>query len=90
TMVDVLVPFSDSLNAAVARGSSLTEAWREAARVADEAAQATAQLLPKMGRARPLAEKSLGTPDAGAISLAMIVNTVADLMRDHATADQGA
>jgi dihydroxyacetone kinase len=26
-----------------------------------------------MGRARPLAEKSLGTPDAGAISLALIV-----------------
>ncbi|MBB1229393.1 dihydroxyacetone kinase family protein [Pantoea pleuroti] len=90
TMVDVLVPFSDSLNAAVACGTSLTEAWCEAARVADDAAQATAQLLPKMGRARPLAEKSLGTPDAGAISLAMIVNTVADLLKDHATADQGA
>lgn len=89
TMVDVLVPFSDSLNAAVARGASLTDAWHEAARVADQAAQATAQLLPKMGRARPLAEKSLGTPDAGAISLAMIVNTVADLLKDHATAGQG-
>lgn len=89
TMVDVLVPFSDSLNAAVARGASLTDAWLEAARVADDAAQATAQLLPKMGRARPLAEKSLGTPDAGAISLAMIVNTVADLLKDHATAEQG-
>ncbi|MDU7869761.1 MAG: dihydroxyacetone kinase family protein, partial [Pantoea sp.] len=35
TMVDVLVPFSDSLNAAVARGASLTDAWHEAARVAD-------------------------------------------------------
>lgn len=90
TMVDVLVPFSDSLNAAVARGASLTEAWHQAARVADQAAQATAQLLPKMGRARPLAEKSLGTPDAGAISLAMIVNTVADLLKNHATAEQGA
>jgi len=89
TMVDVLVPFSDSLNAAVARGASLTDAWHEAARVADQAAQATAQLLPKMGRARPLAEKSLGTPDAGAISLAMIVNTVADLLKGHATAGQG-
>ncbi|MBS6033704.1 MAG: dihydroxyacetone kinase family protein [Pantoea sp.] len=89
TMVDVLVPFSDSLNAAVARGASLTDAWHEAARVADQAAQATAQLLPKMGRARPLAEKSLGTPDAGAISLAMIVNTVADLLKDHVTAGQG-
>jgi dihydroxyacetone kinase len=36
----------------------------------------TAQLLPRMGRARPLAEKSLGTPDAGAVSLALIVRAV--------------
>ena len=34
-----------------------------------------------MGRARPLAEKSLGTPDAGAVSLALIVATVAERLR---------
>ncbi|MDL4912873.1 MAG: dihydroxyacetone kinase family protein [Enterobacterales bacterium endosymbiont of Blomia tropicalis] len=89
TMVDVLVPFADSLNDAVAKGESLTAAWLQAAKIANEAAQATAQLLPKMGRARPLAEKSLGTPDAGAISLAMIVDTVGNLLNDNATADQG-
>lgn len=83
TMVDVLVPFSDSLNAAVAEGASLTDAWLAAAQVADKAAQDTAQLVPKMGRARPLAEKSVGTPDAGAISLAMIVNTVGELLKEH-------
>ena len=81
TMVDVLVPFSDSLSAAVAEGASLTDAWLAAAKVADRAAQDTAHLVPKMGRARPLAEKSVGTPDAGAISLAMIVNTVGDLLQ---------
>ena len=36
------------------------------------AAEATANLLPLKGRARPLAEKSLGTPDPGATSLAMV------------------
>ncbi|HEY1157976.1 MAG TPA: DAK2 domain-containing protein, partial [Arthrobacter sp.] len=36
------------------------------------AAEATADLLPLTGRARPLAEKSLGTPDPGATSLAMV------------------
>ncbi|KJV47658.1 dihydroxyacetone kinase [Pantoea sp. BL1] len=90
TMVDVLVPFSDSLNAAVAEGASLTDAWLAAAQVADKAAQDTAQLVPKMGRARPLAEKSVGTPDAGAISLAMIVNTVGDLLKEHKASQQGA
>ena len=81
TMVDVLVPFSDSLSAAVARGEALPDAWQLAAETAQAAAQATAQLLPKMGRARPLAEKSLGTPDAGAVSLALIVATVAERLR---------
>ncbi|MDF7660953.1 dihydroxyacetone kinase family protein [Erwiniaceae bacterium L1_54_6] len=91
TMVDVLVPFSDSLSAAVAKGKPLTDAWLEAAQVADQAAQATAQLLPKMGRARPLAEKSLGTPDAGAVSLAMVVNIVGGLLKEPATTtEQGA
>ncbi|KGT91486.1 dihydroxyacetone kinase family protein [Enterobacter cancerogenus] len=90
TMVDVLVPFSDSLNAAVAEGASLTDAWLAAAQVADKAAQDTAQLVPKMGRARPLAEKSVGTPDAGAISLAMIVNTVGELLKEHKASQQGA
>lgn len=90
TMVDVLVPFSDTLSAAVAQGASLTEAWLQAAAVADQAAQATAQLVPKVGRARPLAEKSVGTPDAGAVSLAMIVNTVGNLLKEHSASEQGA
>ncbi|WP_293796845.1 dihydroxyacetone kinase family protein [uncultured Pantoea sp.] len=90
TMVDVLVPFSDSLNEAVTAGASLTDAWLKAAQVADKAAQNTAQLVPKMGRARPLAEKSVGTPDAGAISLALIVNTVGDLLKEHSASEQGA
>ena len=90
TMVDVLVPFSDSLNEAVAAGASLTDAWLKAAQVADKAAQDTARLVPKMGRARPLAEKSVGTPDAGAISLALIVNTVGDLLKEHSASEQGA
>lgn len=29
-----------------------------------------------MGRARPHAEKSLGTPDAGAVSMALIVRAI--------------
>jgi D-erythrulose 4-kinase len=43
-----------------------------------DAARSTADLRPKVGRARPLAERSVGTPDAGATSLAMCRRTVAD------------
>ncbi|MFD3611929.1 dihydroxyacetone kinase family protein [Streptomyces atroolivaceus] len=76
TMVDVLVPFSYALTAATDAGQPLATAWDTAAHSASAAAEATADLLPRMGRARPHAEKSLGTPDAGAHSLALIVRAV--------------
>lgn len=80
TLVDALLPFSDALTQRVNAGEALPQAWLKAAQVAQQAADATAQLRPKIGRARPLAEKSLGTPDAGAISLAMILNVVAAVL----------
>ncbi|MDT0611205.1 dihydroxyacetone kinase family protein [Streptomyces lancefieldiae] len=83
TMVDVLVPFADTLADAVSRGLALTEAWDRAATAATEAAAATADLLPRKGRARPHAEKSLGTPDAGAHSLALITRAVHGVLIDH-------
>ncbi|MDQ0408207.1 dihydroxyacetone kinase family protein [Streptomyces sp. NPDC000349] len=83
TMVDVLVPFADALAAATAEGLPLAEAWDRAATTATDAAAATARLLPRMGRARPHAEKSLGTPDAGAHSLALITRAVHGALLDH-------
>ncbi|HBR1672924.1 TPA: dihydroxyacetone kinase family protein [Klebsiella quasipneumoniae subsp. quasipneumoniae] len=76
TLVDVLLPFSEVLIEEVEKGLPLPQAWNNAACHAEKYAQDTAQLLPKIGRARPLAERSLGTPDAGAVSLAMIVTAV--------------
>ena len=75
-MVDVLVPFAEALGQQVGDGAELTAAWAAAADVAEQAARDTAQLVPRMGRARPHAEKCLGTPDAGAHSLALIVRAV--------------
>ncbi|MET4591624.1 dihydroxyacetone kinase family protein [Arthrobacter sp. 754] len=76
TLVDVLVPFRDALAAGVEGGKPLTEAWGDAALTAEQAAENTAQLMPLMGRARVHAEKSLGTPDAGAVSMALIVRAI--------------
>jgi dihydroxyacetone kinase len=72
TLVDALLPFAAELRAAVERCTPLAEAWTTASRAASAAADATAQLRPQKGRARPLAEKSVGTPDPGAISLAAV------------------
>jgi dihydroxyacetone kinase len=78
TMLDALLPFVDELQRRVEAGEPWQQAWRAAADVATDAAKATAELRPKVGRARPLAERSIGTVDAGATSLAMCANTVAD------------
>jgi dihydroxyacetone kinase len=68
----------EELQRRVDDGEQWQDAWRAAAEVATEAAQATAEMRPKIGRARPLAERSVGTPDAGATSLAMCARTVAE------------
>ncbi|GAB3694282.1 dihydroxyacetone kinase family protein [Saccharopolyspora tripterygii] len=80
TLVDALVPFVDELRAAVEEGIGGGAAWRRAAAASTEAAAATAQLRPRTGRARPLAERSVGTPDPGATSLALVLTRVGELI----------
>ncbi|MCX2731622.1 dihydroxyacetone kinase family protein [Saccharopolyspora sp. NFXS83] len=69
TMVDAIAPF-----AAEIAGSG---SWTRAAEAARAAAGETASLQPKGARTRPTAERSLGSPDPGAISFALIAETIA-------------
>jgi homodimeric dihydroxyacetone kinase (EC 2.7.1.29) len=62
TLVDALVPFSTTLTHAIDAGATLTDAWTAAADAATRAAAQTADLLPRMGRARTHGQHSLGTP----------------------------
>ncbi|WP_432498390.1 dihydroxyacetone kinase family protein [Kineococcus gypseus] len=78
TMVDAQVPFAEVLAERVGAGDDLRTAWAAAAQASTAAAEATKDLRPQIGRARPLAERSLGHPDAGAVSLALITRTVAE------------
>ena len=77
TMVDAIVPFADDLSASVDAGRPLRVAWPQAAAVAEQAAQRTADMAAKLGRARSHGDKSIGTPDPGAVSFALICTTVA-------------
>jgi D-erythrulose 4-kinase len=77
TMVDAIVPFADDLSASVEAGRPLRVAWPQAAAVAEQAAQQTADMAAKLGRARSHGDKSIGTPDPGAVSFALICTTVA-------------
>lgn len=78
TMLDALCPFTDALSQGAEAALPLPKAWRAAAEACTRAAEATAPMVPKVGRARPLAERSVGTPDPGAVSLALIVTAIGE------------
>ena len=69
-------PFCETLSNEYNKSLHFKTAWGIASEAAEKAAKETANLIPKIGRARPLAERSLGHPDAGAISFAMMVQTI--------------
>jgi dihydroxyacetone kinase len=83
TMLDALVPFVDTLDEQLTAGVPLPRAWTTAADVAERASRATADLRPRVGRARPLADRSVGTPDAGAVSLALCVRIAGAVLGDR-------
>ena len=81
TMLDAFFPFVDALTERTQAGASIADAWAAASAEATKAAAGTADLLPKMGRARPHGEKSLGSPDPGAVSFALTMDAIARVLR---------
>lgn len=80
TIIDAAVPFLSELDSRIHAGAPLAEAWTGAAGVAETAAASTTALSPKKGRARPLAERSIGNPDPGALSFAMCMRAIAEAL----------
>lgn len=76
TMVDAAVPFRDALTEA--SDTDAGPAITAAARVACEAAEKTADITARLGRARVLGEKSLGTPDPGALSFSLLMTALGE------------
>ncbi|MCO6049214.1 dihydroxyacetone kinase family protein [Mesorhizobium sp. RP14(2022)] len=78
TMLDALQPAADAFSATVESGSSLTVAWENAARAAEDGAAATASMRPRLGRASYLGERALGIEDGGARAVAIWLAAVAE------------
>jgi len=72
TMLDALVPAVEALRRAVDEGSDIESALRQAAEAARQGAEATCGQQARYGRAKNLGEKSIGTPDPGAASVALM------------------
>ncbi|MFW6599458.1 dihydroxyacetone kinase family protein [Propionibacteriaceae bacterium Y2011] len=88
SLLDALFPFVTTLHREVTAGVDLGPAWATAATECTRAAAATATLTPRVGRARPLAERSVGSPDPGAISLALLVTALAPTLHDTVATGQ--
>src|SRR5690606_41583601 len=71
TLMDAAVPFAEALAERVGAGEDLATAWSAAAARATEAAEATAQLQAKKGRAKTHGDHSVGHADPGATSFAL-------------------
>ncbi|MFD1197970.1 dihydroxyacetone kinase family protein [Brucella gallinifaecis] len=77
TMLDALIPARDALDA-VMPSMNGKDAWREAADAAEAGAKLTAAMLPRLGRASYLGERAIGTPDGGAVAVAIWMRSLAN------------
>lgn len=78
TLLDAFHPAIEQLRSN--QDAPLAQALTEAASTARAAAEATKDLVPQKGRAARLGDRAMGHQDAGATSLAIILETVASFV----------
>jgi dihydroxyacetone kinase phosphoprotein-dependent L subunit len=86
TLLDALVPAVDTLEAALARPEPShdhgVKALQEAANAATKAAEDTKSMLAVRGRAAYTGERSIGSVDAGATAIGVILQSISAAWRD--------
>ncbi len=76
TMIDALVPAAEK--AAEFAAQRLPDAISAVAEAAEAGKEASKEMVASMGRAKTLGERSVGFPDAGALSMTIIFGTMRD------------
>ena len=85
TMVDALAPAVEDARIASGDGASLAGMLAAAARAARRGARSTASMEPRAGRARYARERSIGTEDPGACTVALIFEAWAETATEDST-----
>ncbi|MFL6302177.1 MAG: dihydroxyacetone kinase subunit DhaL, partial [Candidatus Sulfotelmatobacter sp.] len=78
TMLDALAPYAKSLKSA--RGEPSREILLIAVRAAEDGADATAQMKPRLGRSSYLGDRVLGHPDPGAKAVAIWLRAASEAL----------
>lgn len=74
TILDSMQPFTETLKEHIADPD--LSVWKMVAEKTEEAAERTADMIPKIGRARMYGEKSRGIQDGGAVVFAVIARSM--------------
>ena len=77
TMVDALYPAIDAI---IETQGSLKEIMTAAAAAAGAGAEQTSTMVARFGRAKNMGERSIGTKDPGAVSIAILFNGMAQAL----------
>jgi dihydroxyacetone kinase-like protein len=83
TMMDALVPAVHAIEAGASSGKSIAGAMPEAAEAARIGAESTKDMIATFGRARFVGEKTRGSPDAGATSIALLFQGFNTALTQH-------
>ena len=78
TMIDALDPAATAAKGAIEQ--PLPDAIAAVAAAGEAGRDASEAMIATMGRAKTLGERSVGHPDAGAVSIAIILNTMKDFV----------
>ncbi|WP_144804924.1 dihydroxyacetone kinase subunit DhaL [Curtobacterium sp. BH-2-1-1] len=78
TLLDAIVPMTDAIESDAADGRDGAAIARHAAEVARQAADETSALEARRGRASYTGERSIGSPDPGAVAVALLAERIAD------------
>ena len=82
TLLDALVPATDTLEESLGRGDGAGPALAAAAQTARQSAEATLGMLAKRGRASYTGERSRESVDAGAIAVAVMFENISAEFND--------
>lgn len=78
TLIDAFIPCADAWCDAANSGVTFAESFIRGAKAAVQGAEATKDIVARMGRAGTVGERSLGYPDAGAFGLGVIFTALAE------------
>lgn len=82
TMLDALIPASETFSAKIAEGSDMVSALESACESAREGVEYTKTIIATKGRASYLGERSIGHQDPGATSTLITLEAIRDSMKE--------